>query len=889
MNGLSWAEFKTAIASNYNVNLFIEPEPSLDKRIVFGQETELLLILKRNFKDQGYLITTYDRNYFITKGQRIKTELPVGFFNSRKNTSDDVNKSKQVENTINTTKSIFQKTYVIGTPTGNRSKKVKLSGRVSNSSDGLPIIGGTIYVSETQTGVATDANGHYLVELKPGKYNLVFNSLESLERNVSIELLGEGILDIKLDQNLFELQEVEISSSKTHNVKGVQLGFNKINAKKVKEIPLVLGEQDVLKVAMLLPGVTSVGEGTSGFNVRGSPTDQNLFYFSQIPVYNTSHAFGFFSAFNADAIESFNLYKGSIPVNFGGRLSSVFDIKSRKGHSGKFKARGGISPITARILVEGPVVKDKISYIAGFRSTYSNWVLKLVKDPEVNQSEVYFGDMILGLDAVLNEKNSLKVTGYGSYDNIKLADDTRFNYHNIGASVNWYHSFSTRSEMRLSYVHSEYYFSETNTEQEQTAYNRDYKLSSDAIDLGFSLTLNDKHTLSTGLSSLLYNLNRGSYRPYNEKSDLVPIVMGEERAIESAVYIGDEWRISPLLTIVGGIRYNFYSYLGPNTVFEYKPDAPKVSDNIKDTLSFGSNEIIKSYSAPDFRLSAIYLINPNLSIKASYNRLHQYIFLLTNTIAVSPSDTWKLADYNIKPMTGDQFTAGIYANLGANYEVSMEGYYKFVKNLVEYKDGADLVTSKHVEQDALQGDLNAYGIEFMLKKPFGKFTGWLNYSYSRSMVQVADNITGESINFGKQYASNYDRPHTLNLVANFNASKRISISGNLSYATGRPITYPTAIYYLDGKKILHYSERNEYRIPDYFRVDMALKIEGNLLSKKLGHSSFILSVYNLTGRKNAYSVYFKSENGRIKGYKMSIFGTQIYSITWDFKLGNYND
>ncbi len=240
-------------------------------------------------------------------------------------------------------------------------------------------------------------------------------------------------------------------------------------------------------------------------------------------------------------------------------------------------------------------------------------------------------------------------------------------------------------------------------------------------------------------------------------------------------------------------------------------------------------------------------------------------------------------------MTGDQFTAGIYANLGANYEVSMEGYYKFVKNLVEYKDGADLVTSKHVEQDALQGDLNAYGIEFMLKKPFGKFTGWLNYSYSRSMVQVADNITGESINFGKQYASNYDRPHTLNLVANFNASKRISISGNLSYATGRPITYPTAIYYLDGKKILHYSERNEYRIPDYFRVDMALKIEGNLLSKKLGHSSFILSVYNLTGRKNAYSVYFKSEDGRIKGYKMSIFGTQIYSITWDFKLGNYND
>lgn len=319
-------------------------------------------------------------------------------------------------------------------------------------------------------------------------------------------------------------------------------------------------------------------------------------------------------------------------------------------------------------------------------------------------------------------------------------------------------------------------------------------------------------------------------------------------------------------------------------------NAPKIPGNIIDTLSFSDNEIIKSYQGLDYRLGITYLLNQDLSVKAGYNRMHQYIFMLSNTIAVSPTDKWKLSNYNIDPMQGDQYSLGFYANFdNQRYELSVEGYYKKINNLVEYKDGAELVVNKHPEQDVLQGTLDAYGIEFMLRKPYGKLNGWINYTYSNSQVLVNNEVTGEQNNFGIAYPANYDKPHAFNVVANYKISKRVSFSGNVVYSTGRPITYPTSIYYQDGQPLLNYSLRNEYRIPDYFRMDVSLKVEGNLKKRKWLHGSWIFSVYNLTGRKNAYSVYFKSEDGFIRGYKLSIFAVPIFSITYDFKLGNYAD
>ena len=891
MNNLSWNDFKIQSENRFNLSFFVQHDSLPDLTIGFNEDSlNILTILNNNLNPIDYKVVTDGYGtFFITKGIAIKTNLPNGFYQQADASAQIKQQTEERNNDGNlTTSSVYvPKTIVIGDRSQSNIDKFRLTGQVTGSSDGQPIVGGTIYVVELENGTTTDAEGNYILELKPGKYTLDFNSLESIERRVKIDLRSSGTLNINLDQNLYLLQEVEVKSSQNHNVRGTQMGFEKLTGKMIKEIPVVLGEQDIIRVAMLLPGVTSVGEGASGYNVRGSPSDQNLFYIEGAPVYNTSHLFGFFSAFNPDIIDNFTLYKGSIPAKFGGRLSSIFDVTTKTGNMERFSARGGISPITARLMVEGPIVKEKVSYIAGIRSTYSDWVLNLVKDPEIRNSKAYFGDAVLGFDAHIDPNNKIKLFGYYSEDRIKLSNSTKYNFQNQGATLDWFHGFNKKHDLRISLIYSDYQFTEDNTELAIAAYRQNYQLNHNQLNVSLNLRPSEKHIINTGFTGILYLLDRGKHLPLNEESTEVPIDFGREKAIESALFISDEWKVSPLITVVGGLRYNLYSYLGPNSIFQYQPNSPLSAKTIADTLHFSNNEPIKTYGGLDYRLSAIFLLSPNLSIKAGYNRLHQYIFMLSNTIALSPTDTWKLADYNIKPMVGDQFSAGIYGNFGKNFEASIEGYYKIVDNLVEYKDGADLVTSKVVEWDILQGELNAYGIEFMVKKPFGKLNGWINYSYANSSVLVNNNITGERINFGQRYPSNFDHPHTVNIVANFRSSRRLTLSGNLIYSTGRPITYPTAIYYQNGQKILHYSLRNEYRVPDYFRIDLAVKVEGNLVSKKLAHGVFILSVYNVTGRKNAYSVYFKSENGQVNGYKMSVFGTQIFSVTYDFKLGNY--
>lgn len=894
LNNSCWTNFAKETEVTFGVTYYLQADSMANMTMKIPSDTLLLMdVLKSNFEPMGCKVATDGHgSFFITKGTSIKTQLPLGFFTKPIDASNEgeVTQRKTKDGQLTTSKVYVAKTIVIGDQNIKiPNKKCQLSGIVTSSSDGQPIIGGTIYINELKSGTATNDKGYYQLDLIQGKYTLTFNSLESIERNVKIDLQSSGTLDLTIDQNLYLLQEVEVKSSQNDNVRGTQMGFERISGRMISEIPVVLGERDIIKVALLLPGVTSVGEGTSGFNVRGSPADQNLFYIENTPVYNTSHLFGFFSAFNPDIIDNFTLYKGSIPARFGGRLSSIFDITTKTGNMKKFSARGGISPITARLMVEGPLLKEKLSFIVGIRSTYSDWVLRLVEDPEIRDSKAYFGDLVLGLDAIVNNKNKIKLFSYYSEDRIKLSNSTQYQFQNQGASLDWLHGFSSKHDLNVSLVYSDYRFEEQNSELEFAAYKQNYRLVHNELDIELNLRPSDKHTISTGISGILYQLDRGKHLPIDSLSSEVPINFGKEQGVESAFYISDEWKISPLITLVGGLRYNLYSYLGPRTVYQYQPNAPLTPSNITDTLHFGNNQPIKTYGGLDYRFSSIFLLNPNLSVKAGYNRLHQYIFMLSNTIALSPTDTWKLADYNIKPMVGDQFSVGVYTNFGKDYELSVEGYYKVVNNLVEYMDGADLVTSKVVEQDVLQGKLNAYGIETMIKKPFGKLNGWINYSYASSSVLVDNKTTSESINFGKRYPSNYDHPHTLNIVANYKVSRRLILSGNLIYSTGRPITYPAAIYYLDGQKILHYTQRNEYRIPDYFRVDVAVKLEGNLVSKKLVHGVFIFSIYNLTGRKNAYSVYFKSENGQINGYKMSIFGTQIFSITYDFKLGNYAD
>ena len=896
-DGLSWNEFIKKIENNYDVRFFYNPDSIPEIRIfVKSRSKSLQDVLTENFRPHNINVSV-DRfgNIFINRGQALVTGLPVNFFEYTYKKSDKTDTleipTESDNNYLKTSDVYVAKTRIVGNKKeGLRSSRAEVMGYVISLKDSMPIIGATVYVEDLETGAATNDKGFYTLTLPKGKYTFNVRSIGFEETKFKVEVLSGGSLDFYLANMVFLIDEVEISSQSHHNVRGVQMGYEKLAIKNIKEIPVVLGERDIIKVALLLPGVQQIGEGTSGFNVRGSPADQNLFYISKIPVYNTSHLFGFFSAFNPDAVSDFTLYKSNIPAKYGGRLSSIFDISPRQGNTQKFSARGGISPITARILVEGPAINNKLNYMAGFRSTYSDWVLSFVKDPDVKNSKANFGDAIINLSYRINTKNQLKLLSYYSYDNISLASKVDNKYNNAGASLSWLHTFGASHEFNLSLSYGKYNFNEDNYEYNLVAYSLDYKLQHYAADLDFSLRRFENHTITYGINTILYQIDNGKQLPYSEISIITPVELGKQKGAEIAAYLGDEWKVFPKLTIYGGLRYNNYSYLGPNTVFSYEQNLPKIPENIIDTLEFSNNEVIKNYSGVDFRFAATYLITPDFSVKFSYNNLHQYIFMLSNTVALSPTDKWQLCNNNIEPMSGNQFSLGVYSNFGNPViEASAEAYYKKVYNLVEYKDGANLVVNEHPEMDVLQGKLDSYGIELMIKKPFGKFNGWINYTYSSATVLVDNEITGEKNNFGQPYPANYDKPHSFNLVANFKISKRISFSGNIVYSTGRPITYPTAIYYQDGQKILNYSLRNEYRIPDYFRADIALKLEGNLKRKKILHGSWIFSVYNLTGRKNAYSVYFKSEEGEIHGYKLSIFGAPIFSITYDFKLGNYDD
>ena len=894
---LPWNEFVNKIEKTMPVRFFYDPDSIPDITVhVTSDSNNLEQVLKQNLNPLGIQVSIdQSGNIFLTRQSHIQVSFPPGYFDATGNKLPAIKQPEGKDSTgkkfLMTHKGYVKRKLVVGSKKKGVGKKtVTVSGFVKRTDDGLPVFGATLYVEELETGTVTNESGFFSLTLKKGKYTLIVNSVDSKEEKYELELLSDGRIDLNLNKEIYALKEVVIKSDREDNVKSTQMGFEKISSKSVKEMPNVMGESDIVKVALLLPGVQSVGEGAAGYNVRGSPADQNAFYVNNVPVYNMAHMMGFFTAVTPEAISEFTLYKSNYPAQYGGRLSSVFDVKAKEGNKKRFSLRGGISPITASLMVEGPFVKDKSSYLVAVRTTYSDWVLKQIKNYEIRNSKAFFTDAITNFSIALNPNNQLKLLTYFSYDNINLASKTKFNYQNQGASLGWEHIIKNKHNLELTFVYAKYIFNEENEELNLSAYKQNYSLNHNEVKANFTFRPNNNHQLTVGFNSILYLLDRGDHLPLNDESLTKAVHLGSEKGIETGVYINEEWSVSPLFSISGGFRYNFYTYLGPQTVYEYEAGKPLDTENITDTLYYGNNEPIQSYSAPDFRLAAKYIFSPNLSLKASFSQMHQYIFMLSNTIALSPSDKWKLVDSHIQPMSGQQYALGLFSNFAkGRLEFSVEAYYKKVHNLVEYKDGADLLVNKVIETDVLQGKLDAYGIEFMLQKPFGRLNGWINFTYSKSTVLVRGPSPSETINFGKPYPANYDKPLALNVVMNYKFSRRLSVSSNIVYATGRPVTYPTGIYYQDGIQIVHYSARNEFRLPDYFRIDFSVNIEGNLKKKKLFHGSWNFSVYNLTGRKNAYSVYFKMENGYVKGYKLSVFGSPVFSLTYNFKLGNYEN
>ncbi|HRG37336.1 MAG TPA: carboxypeptidase-like regulatory domain-containing protein [Bacteroidia bacterium] len=891
-NGLNLPAFINKAEQNLNVHFFYQKDslPVDLQMVVENDSASLEQVLSTNLKPYRFFATVdASGNIFLTRGAKLKTSLPPGFFNLHQSENFNSDSSENSQKYLTTKKEIGVKTIYVGNKKeGAYLESVKMSGYMTSKTKGGKVIGATMYFSELKSGVVTDENGFYSIQLKKGRYTLTIRSMEYEEKKFRLEVYSDAQINFALDEKVSALKEVVITASASNKLKNTSMGYEKISAKSIKLIPKMMGENDIVKTALLLPGVQAVGEGTAGYNVRGGSADQNAFYLNQIPVYNTSHLLGFFTAFTPNAIDELTIYKGNFPAQFGGHLSSVFDITAREGNNKKFTAEGGISPVSANLMVDGPINKGKGGYMVGVRSTYSTWALKLVQVDAIRNSRAKFNDGVVNIHYKLTDNNKLSATGYYSSDGIVLASLTDYDYHNAGASLKWTHFFKQKHNFELSGIYSNYGYNERNSSSDIRGYKVNYGLNHMEAKAGVSLNPNAEHHIHIGANSVLYKLDQGNYNPLDDKSLVIPVKLNKEEGLESGLYMNEEWKPSAIFSLSAGIRYNFYTFFGPHTSYVYRDDSPLISGNIVDTVNFGKNKKVKSYSAPDFRLSAKYSINEFMSVKAAFNQAHQYIFMLSNTIAIAPTDKWKLVDDHIKPMMGRQYSLGFFSELKKHkYEFSTELYYKETKNLVEYKDGANLLVNKIPETDVLQGNLNSYGAEFMLKKMSGKLSGWITYTYSRAIVKIDGERADQKINLGKAYPANYDKPHAVNFVANYKLSHRVSVSSNFVYSTGRPITFPSAVYYQQGIPIVHYSSRNEYRIPDYIRVDVSVNLEGNLKARKFKHSSWSLSVYNLLGRDNPYSVYFKQEGTHINGYQLAIFGSPIFSLTYNFKLGSF--
>ena len=614
-----------------------------------------------------------------------------------------------------------------------------------------------------------------------------------------------------------------------------------------------------------------MAKSSTGFNVRGGSADQNLILLNGSTIYNPSHFFGFFSAFDPDIVQDIELYKSSIPEKFGGRLSSVLDITEREGNNKKFTGSAGIGLLTSRLSIEGPIDSGRTSFIFGGRTTYADWLLKTLPKDYKNSSASFY-DLNLNISHHIDNKNTLFLSTYFSNDGFRLNSDTSYKYGNRNASLRWKHNFSNKLFSVITGGYDYYQYSISSTANPVNAYRFSFDIQQINFKSDFTYYLSPKHTLSFGLNSIKYKIDPGSNQPLGSSSKVVPNIVPAEQALESALYLGDKYDITPALSVSAGIRYSLYNYLGPQTIYQYAPGVPRTTGNVKDSVKYNSGSFIHTYGGPEIRVSARYIIDEDLSVKASYNSLRQYIHLLSNTTAVSPTDIWKLSDPNIKPQFGDQVSLGLYKNFNSNtIETSIEGYYKHIHNYLDYRSGATLVLNKHIETDVVATQGKAYGVEFLVKKSTGQLNGWLSYTYSRTLLRQDDPGGGVPINGGSYYPANYDKPHSVNFVGNYRFTHRYSISVNTVYSTGRPITYPIGEYYYGGAERVLYSDRNQYRIPDYFRTDLSINIDGNHKVHQFFHSSWTIGVYNLTGRQNAYSTYFTEQGGGIQGYKLSIF------------------
>ncbi|MCX6249567.1 MAG: carboxypeptidase-like regulatory domain-containing protein [Bacteroidetes bacterium] len=889
---LPFMEFCDSIYHESGVRIYYQISWVQGIRVTIDTDNiSVKLATEMALKGTGLEVSAWNDDLVVMPGEKLPAGLPR--FKIQQSPSDSSAPSARAlteseERYLTGRKADVLQTLRVGRKgLSGSASRVTIRGRITEQQTGEVLIGATMYLEETRTGKATDLNGNLSFVLRPGHYTAVFSFIGMEPKKYFLEVLSDGEFTVEMKKSAIQIKEVVVFGDRQMSIRFKDPGLEKISVKTIKEIPMLMGERDILKVSEMLPGIVTVGEGSAGLSVRGGNYDQNAFYINRIPIYNTSHLFGFFPVFNADIVKDFSIYKGHIPARYGGRLSSVFNITGRQGNRKRFTAHGSISPVTATLSVEGPLKKDTSSFLISGRYLYSDWILRQINDPVVRTSKAGFNDLSASWNYDFR-KSQLSLFVYHSQDEFRLSDINYYKYSNNGASINLSHYFSTSMRADFSLTGAQYGFNTIDQQEPPQAYTHSYLIGDYRVNADFTHELSSRNTLQYGTGITFYKLDRGTVMPYGEKSIRLPVGLGQDLGIESALYLSDAHDILSWMNISAEFRLTLFNPLGPRTVYTYYPDSPKDPRYINDTLHFGNGQAIKWYFEPDIRVAVNMRTDEDGTMKVAFNQMHQNLFMLNNTIALSPNYQWKMADYHIPPALCNQISAGVFRTFPKpGWETSLELYYKRIINYPEFIDGADFLGNPLVETSVLPGKQNAYGIEFMLRRSGRKLEGWLSYTFSHSIVKVDGDQPWKRINNGVAYPANYDIPHVLNTVINYHISRRVTASGVITYKTGSPVTYPISIYYINGIPYVDYSNRNEYRIPDYFRLDLSMTIEGNLKRNKFLHNSISFSLYNVTGRDNPYAVYFKLVNGKITSYQYSVIGVPIFTITWLFKLGNY--
>jgi len=683
-----------------------------------------------------------------------------------------------------------------------------------------------------------------------------------------------------------ELAEIVVIGGRQSTVNNMMMGSEKFRPQILKNIPSAFGESDIMKIVLTMPGVTTVGEASNGYNVRGGATDQNLILFDGGTVYNPSHLFGLFTSFNSDAVEDVELFKASIPVEYGGRISSVLKVASKEANMQKLTGSASIGALTSKANIEIPVVKEHVSLLLNGRTTYSDWILKQLPEKSgYKNGKANFHDLGGVLTWRLNNMHRLKIFGYWSKDKFSFSSQDQYGYQNRNFSAEWRSILNERTTATFSAGLDHYdYFNEDRTTPSMAG-----RLSFGIDQLWGKLhirqRLSEKQVLSYGLSTQRYDVQAGKYEPVGEESCIATDQLQKEKALESAAYIDYERSLTEKLTLSAGLRYSMFNALGPRDVHIYSDGELPTEGTLLETRR--QTGVIKTYHAPELRLSARYALQENLSLKAGFNTMHQYIHKVSNTSVMSPTDIWKLSDLNIKPQNGWQAAAGIYhETAGKEYEFTAEVYYKHINDYLNYRSSAVLLMNRYIETDVISTKGQAYGIELQAKKPTGKLNGWVSYTFSRSLLRQDDKRVAMPLNGGDWYPAEYDRPHDVKAVLNYKLTERYSFSSNFNYATGRPTTLPAGKYFdsHSGQYKPYYTDRNTYRIPDYMRLDLAFNIEPTHRLTSFLHTSFSIGVYNALARKNAYNIYYVTEEEGIKGYQLSVFGTAIPYVSLNIRF-----